>query len=33
VKVVVSANFASMVKWVMPSTINVNSTSQMIILQ
>jgi Flp pilus assembly protein TadG len=33
VKVVVSANFTPMVRWVMPSTINVNSTSQMIILQ
>jgi Flp pilus assembly protein TadG len=33
VKVVVSANFSPMVKWVMPSTINVNSTSEMIILQ
>jgi|HubBroStandDraft_1064217.scaffolds.fasta_scaffold101433_2 Flp pilus assembly protein TadG len=33
VKVVVSANFAPMVKWVMPNAITVASTSQMIILQ
>lgn len=33
VKVVVSANFVPMVKLVMPSTISVTSTSEMIILQ